>query len=58
MSLQLIKVAHASLLLMVIFLVTANIEGEELLVTEINQDDYASSRKENPYLEELAFGLK
>ena len=35
------------------FLATASIEGDALLMAEIKQDDYASSRKENPYLNEL-----
>ena len=35
------------------FLATASTEGDELLVTEIKQDDFATSRKENPYLDEL-----
>ena len=35
------------------FLAEASIEGDELLMAEIKQDDFATSRKENPYLDEL-----
>ena len=40
------------------FLSTASIEGDELLMAEIKQNEYASSRKENPYLDELGLNLK